>query len=62
MTATRDNLIAEARNIRLSLPGLSPDEMTKAIREVLRHYAPHSKPDYLDDIIQESRINLSETA
>lgn len=62
MTANRDNLIAEARNIRLSLPDLSTAELADAIREVLRHYAPQSEPEYLERIITDSRIDIAETA
>lgn len=61
MTATRDNLIQEARNIRHSLDGLSPSEVADAIREVLRYYAPKSCPDYLENIILEAMADTVET-
>ena len=62
MTATRENLIEEARNIRLSLPDLTSEEITEAIRVVLRHYSPQSTADAIEAIISESRLNIAESA
>ena len=62
MTATRENLIEEARNIRLSLPDLTAEEISEAIRVVLRYYSPKSPADAIEAIIDESRLDIAQSA
>jgi|GEM_PF-6364724 len=55
MTEKRENLIAEARQIRENLNDLPERDVNVVIREVLSCYAPFFASEDLEGILKESR-------